>query len=315
MRFARLGVAVVDEQHRFGVRQRAALDAKASAIRRGAAARPAHDRDADPADAGAGQLRRPRLHAAARAARRGAARSRRSCARPPVSESARTTGSARSSGPAARRSSSARWWRSPRCSRLGRRRPSSSACVDGELRDFERGAAARPAALGGQAGRDGRVRDAGGGRAGGHVGDRGRDRRAERHRDARRGRRPIRDLAAAPAAGPDRAGRARLDLPAVRLQGLVAAAGAGRAHRRVRARRDRPRASRRGRAGRHAPARGGAVPGGRAAARRRAARARAGATPSRSWRSIPSWPRPSTRCSRMALVAAFGAEALAPIRA
>jgi ATP-dependent DNA helicase RecG len=30
VRFARLGVAVVDEQHRFGVRQRAALDAKAS---------------------------------------------------------------------------------------------------------------------------------------------------------------------------------------------------------------------------------------------------------------------------------------------
>src|SRR6202012_4941915 len=30
VRFARLGVAVVDEQHRFGVRQRAALDAKAA---------------------------------------------------------------------------------------------------------------------------------------------------------------------------------------------------------------------------------------------------------------------------------------------
>ena len=31
MRFARLGVVVVDEQHRFGVRQRAALDAKGAA--------------------------------------------------------------------------------------------------------------------------------------------------------------------------------------------------------------------------------------------------------------------------------------------
>ena len=31
MRFARLGVVVVDEQHRFGVRQRAALDAKVGA--------------------------------------------------------------------------------------------------------------------------------------------------------------------------------------------------------------------------------------------------------------------------------------------
>ena len=52
MRFARLAVAVVDEQHRFGVRQRAALDAKAAGGR--AAARPAHDRDPDPAHAGAG---------------------------------------------------------------------------------------------------------------------------------------------------------------------------------------------------------------------------------------------------------------------
>ena len=34
MRFARLAVAVVDEQHRFGVRQRAALDAKAGPDRR-----------------------------------------------------------------------------------------------------------------------------------------------------------------------------------------------------------------------------------------------------------------------------------------
>ena len=34
VRFARLAVAVVDEQHRFGVRQRAALDAKAGADRR-----------------------------------------------------------------------------------------------------------------------------------------------------------------------------------------------------------------------------------------------------------------------------------------
>jgi ATP-dependent DNA helicase RecG len=32
VRFARLGVAVVDEQHRFGVRQRAALDAKAAGV-------------------------------------------------------------------------------------------------------------------------------------------------------------------------------------------------------------------------------------------------------------------------------------------
>ena len=87
-------------------------------------------------------------------------------------------------------------------------------------------------------------------------------------------------------------GCARLGLPAVRVQGLAAAAGAGGAHRRVRAGGDRPRAARRGRAGRDAPARRGAVPRRRAAARRGAARARAAVTPRRSWRPIPSCPTP-----------------------
>jgi ATP-dependent DNA helicase RecG len=54
--FASLAVAVVDEQHRFGVRQRAALDAK------GAGEQSAHDGDADPPDARAGRLRRSRRH-------------------------------------------------------------------------------------------------------------------------------------------------------------------------------------------------------------------------------------------------------------
>ena len=67
-------VCVVDEQHRFGVRQRAALDAKGPGG--GGAARPPHDRDADPADALADRLRRPRRHRPARAARRGAGRSK-----------------------------------------------------------------------------------------------------------------------------------------------------------------------------------------------------------------------------------------------
>ena len=129
VRFARLGVAVVDEQHRFGVRQRAALDAKASD--------PAPERPhvlhmtATPiprtlALAGYGDLD---SHAAARASARGAGRSGRSCARAPASGRAPTTGSARSCGPGARRSSSARWSRSPRCSRRARRPRSSSACV------------------------------------------------------------------------------------------------------------------------------------------------------------------------------------------
>ena len=63
--FDRLAVAVVDEQHRFGVNQRRALDRKAPAGPR--PARAAHDRDADPAHAPAHQLRRSRRHGAARA--------------------------------------------------------------------------------------------------------------------------------------------------------------------------------------------------------------------------------------------------------
>jgi ATP-dependent DNA helicase RecG len=44
VRFARLGVAVVDEQHRFGVRQRAALDAKAGGQEGGAGGRDSESR-------------------------------------------------------------------------------------------------------------------------------------------------------------------------------------------------------------------------------------------------------------------------------
>ena len=69
--FDRLSVVVVDEQHRFGVNQRRALDRKAPAGAR--PARAAHDRHADPAHARADRLRRPRRHRPARAARRPAA--------------------------------------------------------------------------------------------------------------------------------------------------------------------------------------------------------------------------------------------------
>ena len=58
--FGRLAVCVVDEQHRFGVRQRAALDGKGPGGQRPACA--PHDRHADPADALPDRVRGPRRH-------------------------------------------------------------------------------------------------------------------------------------------------------------------------------------------------------------------------------------------------------------
>ena len=63
--FHSLGVVVVDEQHRFGVEQRAALRDKAGG---GGARRARDDGDADPADGGDDGLRRPRRQRARRAA-------------------------------------------------------------------------------------------------------------------------------------------------------------------------------------------------------------------------------------------------------
>ena len=65
--FADLALAVVDEQHRFGVEQRGALEAKAT---RGAPTRPAHDRDPDPAHPRPGPVRGPRRVDAPDATRR-----------------------------------------------------------------------------------------------------------------------------------------------------------------------------------------------------------------------------------------------------
>ena len=131
--FDRLAVAVVDEQHRFGVKQRRALDQKApdglaphvlhmtaTPIPRTLAMTVYGDLDVTvlrhlPAG------RRPiETYVASTERERGG----------------RTSASARSCAPAARRSSSARSWRSPRRCRRGRPPPSSSACSRTELRDF-----------------------------------------------------------------------------------------------------------------------------------------------------------------------------------
>ena len=110
--FDRLAVVVVDEQHRFGVNQRRALDRKGPGDL--APARAAHDRDADPAHARAHRLRRPRRDGAPRTA----------AGPPPDHDPRRQHGRrarprlrphrARSSTPGARPSSSARSSRSPR---------------------------------------------------------------------------------------------------------------------------------------------------------------------------------------------------------
>ena len=109
------------------LRGRAARRARRQGGRGDGAARPPHDRDADPAHALADRLRRPRHHRAARAAGRPAAGrrpgwSRRTSGPTPTSSCAR--GCAR----AARPSSSARWSASPRNSRARRPRPRPSGC-------------------------------------------------------------------------------------------------------------------------------------------------------------------------------------------
>jgi ATP-dependent DNA helicase RecG len=302
---------VVDEQHRFGVRQRAALDARA-----GGEESPAPHvlhMTATPI---------PRTLALARygdldvTVLRELPRGRQPietfvCSGEP-SASAPTSGSARSCAPAARRSSSARWSRSPRLLQAGAPRPpSSSGCAKGELR-ASAGAAARPDAPAREAGGDGRVRV---GKADVlvattviEVGIDVPNATVMLVEDAERyGISQLHQLRG-------RIGRGEHASLCLLFGNPKGSCGCRRSRvtRRLRAGRDRPRAARRGRAGRHPPV-------GLAQFRSPSCRA----TPScssgralaaRDLRDDPELKRPSTRCwpTRWR---AYGAEALAPIRA
>ena len=113
-----------------------------------------------------------------------------------------------------------------------------------------------------------------GGRARGHERDRGGHRRAERHGDADRGRRALRPVAAAPAARAGGPRRTRLALHRLRRPAPAAPRGDRARARRLPAGRDRPRAARRRRRARHPPARAARVPRGAPPGGHRAARPR-----------------------------------------
>ena len=202
MEFRDLAVVVVDEQHRFGVRQRAAMDAKApdgltphalhmtaTPIPRTLSLTAYGDLDASvlrelpagrrPVETLRGG-RRPSAAARVRADPRGDRR------RPPV----------------LRRLPAGRGVRG--AAGHGGHRRVRAAALHGVPRPASR-ADSRPAPVEGKAGCDGGVRRGQGRRARGHQRDRGRDRRAERDGDADRGRGALRALAAAPAPRPGRA--------------------------------------------------------------------------------------------------------------
>ena len=203
-------VAVVDEQHRFGVAPARARSTPRA--RRAAAARPPHDRDADPAHALADRLRRPRHDGAARAARRAASRSRPgSSAR---SERAGAYEFIREQLRAGRQAYVV-------CPLVERVREALQAkAADGGGRAAAPRASCATSAVGLLHGQMPPARE--GARrwtrfASGEADvlvattrDRGRDRRPQRDGDAGRGRRALRHLPAPPAARPGRPRRARV---------------------------------------------------------------------------------------------------------
>ncbi len=203
--FARLGVAVIDEQHRFGVEQRDLLRGK------GRATPDVLVMTATPIPRTAAMLdlRRPRQVRAARAARGPDADRPREVVGPsPLERTAvydRVRTEVASRPPGVRRVPARRG--------VGAKLEAKAATEELERLGDEELAGLRLGLLHGQmparrqGSGDGRVPRRRGRRARRHDRDRGRRRRPERDGDGRRGRRPLRSLAAPPAARPHRTRR------------------------------------------------------------------------------------------------------------
>ena len=115
--------------------------------------------------------------------------------------------------------------------------------------------------------------------------------------------------------GPDRPRRARVGLPALRPEGLPPPEGDGPAHRRLQARRDRPRAARRGGDARRPPVRDAGVQVRPPARGRRAARARPPPRPRDPRRTTRTCSEPEHALIEDAIVRTYGPDALEPIPA